>query len=163
MCKWWTSIKARCAWKGRSTDCFPKAYKACEENAWRTSREMHGLPFAKHMAYEIGNIRQSRLLPGPTNQDNKEVWYSSLARLLPTQRQECLEQSLSNVKRNKKMRRSHLVGFTIVVIWDTIIHEKRSSEKHKKILKKCWSWINASDLMVTTNSDIWGIGTIWTI
>ena len=34
------------------------------------------------------------------------------------------------------MRRSHLVGFTIVVIWDTIIHEKRSSEKHKKILKK---------------------------
>ena len=62
-------IKARCAWKGRSTGCFPKAYKACEENAWRTSREMHGLPFAKHMAYEIGNIRQSRLLPGPTNQD----------------------------------------------------------------------------------------------
>ena len=34
------------------------------------------------------------------------------------------------------MRRSHLVGFTIVVIWDTIIHEKRSSEKHKEILKK---------------------------
>ena len=34
------------------------------------------------------------------------------------------------------MRRSHLVGFTIVVIWDTIIHEKRSSEKHKKILKE---------------------------
>ena len=50
------------------------------------------------------------------------------------------------------MRRSHLVGFTIVVIWDTIIHEKRSSEKHKKILKKCWSWIYASDFMATTNS-----------
>ena len=56
-------IKARCAWKGRSTGCFPKAYKACEENAWRTSREMHGLPFAKHMAYEIGNIRNIRAEP----------------------------------------------------------------------------------------------------
>ena len=34
------------------------------------------------------------------------------------------------------MRRSHLVGFTIVVIWDTIIHEKRSSEKTQENLEK---------------------------